>query len=256
MKKRNRMALIGIVMLLALGYTIPIVAMAVDDEGLLKETKSVQLDSIELNVQGMEFAELLEVFSFVLANNIVVESDVVVETYKEEVQESTDLLNSTEASAMIKLSIKTFLDVFGISEVEFVDFKATHYVMMLGPEDERVCSVWKCYGMDELKQEYLFWIEEGNGKVLAFEMPFVYVGKEYEMFFQSMDALARYYAFEGFKLWEDFSEAYKFKSWESDIMFFDKEGNGELNIRIYKNGEKLYFNMYPKLYDSFESITD
>lgn len=256
MKKRNRMALIGIVMLLALGYTIPIVAMAVDDEGLLKEAKSVQLDSIELNVQGMEFAELLEVFSFVLANNIVVESDVVVETYKEEVQESTDLLNSTEASAMIKLSIKTFLDVFGISEVEFVDFKATHYVMMLGPEDERVCSVWKCYGMDELKQEYLFWIEEGNGKVLAFEMPFVYVGKGYEMFFQSMDALARYYAFEWFKLWEDFSEAYKFKSWESDIMFFDKEGNGELNIRIYQNGEKLYFNMYPKLYDSFESITD
>ena len=64
-------------MLLALGYTIPIVAMAVDDEGLLKETKSVQLDSIESNVQGMEFAELLEVFSFVLANNIVVESDLV-----------------------------------------------------------------------------------------------------------------------------------------------------------------------------------
>ena len=145
MKKHNTIALLGIVVLLVLGYTIPIVSMAVEDDGLLKESKCVKLDNIELSAQSMELEELMQVFHEVLLNNIVVESS-----------NSMEQLSSTEAYENIKLSVHTFMNLFAIGDVEFVDIKVEKYVMMVNHYDERVCSVWRYYGIDKMKQEYSF----------------------------------------------------------------------------------------------------
>lgn len=133
--------------------------------------------------------------------------------------------------------------------------KATHYVMMVASDDERVCSLWQFSGIDKDKQEYVIWIEDTSGKVIAFEIPFSYMGKTDENFYISLDALSNYYGFSTFGLNEHFINVYKIEYWENEMVLIDEIVGEKIEVMLYKNGDKLFFNMYPKMHDYSESKT-
>lgn len=254
-KKENSLALLGVVVLLFFGYSIPTVAMAMEDRGLLKEAKSIEIDEIKLNVQSMDVVETLDVFPDVLMNNIVVETATKVSSgVSGGHTESQEQMSSTGDYEKIQSSIEFFWNLLHVEkEIEFVEFTATHYIMMVASDDERVCSLWKCHGMDENKQEYVFWIEDTSGKILAFVIPFHFVGMDNESFYMSMGDLGQYYGFSNYGLKDFFTEVYEMNYWENYLYLFDEQDDVKVNITLYKNRDKLYFNLYPQPYD-YESL--
>ncbi len=251
MKKKNSFAIAGIILLLALGYHMPSAIMAMTDEERNSECKSFQIEEIQLSFQNVDIEEELEIFSEMLLNHIVVEegkTSIVVGPNADLQGEvgQAEMENADEESLGVLESVKAFLEMLCPKvDIEFVDFKAEYYVMMVSGEDERVYPIWACYGVDEQGREYFIWMGDSSKKVLAFDVPFDVIGVTDEAFYMTMERLGTYYGYEVFGLSETVSNVYKIKTWQDTWMTFDEGGNEKNSLYIGKMGERFLFNVYP-----------
>lgn len=251
MKKKNCFAVAGIVLLLVAGYYMPSVIMVVADEGRNAALKSFQIEEIQLNFQNVDIEEELEIFPVMLLNNIVIEKGKTSITVRPNADlqggtEQVEMESADEESFSVLESVKDFFEVLCPNEdIEFVDFKAEYYVMMVSSEDERVYPLWGCYGIDKEKRDYSIWMDDHSKKVMAFDVPFEVIGMTDQDFFSAVESLGVYYGYEVFGFSGDVSNVYKIKTWQDTCMFFDETGKVEKPLYIGKMGERFLFNVYP-----------
>lgn len=276
MKKWNSLAVAGIVVLLVLGYGIPSVIMAIEDNGRKSELKSFEIENIELDFQNVDLEEEMRIFPDMILNHIVMEmGDTSIEIKQDSQQNIQDDLQGNEDGIAqenvqeeikntnelrIETSLSEFLKVLHPEHnIEFVDLKATYYVMMVSQEDERVYPIWECYGIDKEKREYRFWLDDLSGKVLAFGISHEVIGITDEAFFEMIERLGKYYGYDVFGLAESMSNAYKTNAWENALLLLDKAGNLKNSPYLFKVGERLLFNVYPgtvSIYDGTYSESE
>ena len=258
-KRINLIAVIGICVLLALGYFVPLIVMAMEDHDLQSESKVFSIEEIELNFQDIDMIEELAVFPSMLSNHIIVE--VGKESYEEEyeaikdsVQQTVQEKLSSEKYQMIKTAIRDFFAVLGVEQQsKFVKFSTSNYVMMASYNDEKAYSIWKCEVVDEKELSYCFWIDDFTEKVMAFKIPYEIIGTSDENFYEAMGSLANYYGFHHYKLIEAQKYLYKSKYWEDSILLYDEKEGKKLELYLCKIGDILYFNRYPEnisIYDN------
>lgn len=264
MRKKNSLAIIGIVFLLLLGYSIPAIVMAMEDKERKSELKSYEMEEISLEFQQVDLVEELKIFPDMLVSNILVEqgdTSITVQLDQDSQDEQDNVQSEVEdkEGTWIENSIVTFLQALHPeADMEFVDFKATYYVLMVSPEDERVYPVWECYGIDGENREYRFWLDDMTGTVLGFDIPYQVIGGSDQAFYDTVNRIGAYYGYEVYGLLESMSNVSKIDSWQNTLMLFDEKGENENNLFIYKIGSRMYFNVYPgcvSIYDGGHSVS-
>lgn len=252
MKKENCFAVAGIILLLILGYCIPSVFMKMTDEQRTAASKSFQIEEIQLDFTNVNIEEELEIFPEMLLNEIVIEQGQMSISISpsedlQSTEEDIELQTIKKESQIVLESVNVFLDVLcPESEIEFVDFKAEYYVMMVSSEDKRVYPIWICFGVDNEEREYRIWLDDISKKVMAFEVPFEVMGMTDKEFLTAMERLGEYYGCEVFALSDTISNVYKIKTWQNTWMTYNKEEKEKNSIYIGKMGERFWFNVYPE----------
>ena len=244
--RKNIPVILGIVLLLVIGYYIPSIVMWLKDWSLMYEEKEVEIAFIQLDSQDVDMMEALDVFSDMLSNHLIVEmGDGFVMGYEESIKEDTvwnALYNSMQDFA-------TMLDVK--EEVELVEFCAQYYVMMEKVDEENMYSVWMCEGKDRSGKEYYFWVDASLNKVMAFDVPFELFGKGDEAFYVGVDRVVEYYDFVsyGYPLHsyaKDISDSLKYKYWSNEVEILDKELNIMISLKFCRNGDRFVVNVEPE----------
>ena len=258
MRKQNSFAIITIIFLLLLGYSIPAIVMVMEDKERKLELKSYEIEEISLSFQTVDFMEELRIFPDMLVSNLLVEqgeTSIVVRMDNDAQGELEDAHEEVESKEerWIKNNIDTFLQVFHSGEnIEFVDLQANYYVLMTSAEDEQVYPIWECYGLDKEKRGYRFWLDDMTGMVLGFDIPYEVIGMSDEEFYETWNRFGIYYGYDVCGLSESMTNVYKIDPWENKLMLFDEKGENVNNLSIYKIGSRMYFNVYPgsvSLYD-------
>lgn len=250
--KRNGLAILGILLLLGMGYLIPATIMKLEDMDLLRKKKSIEIEKIRLNSQDIDVMEKLSIFSEMLSNNIIVEvGEGVKEEYADLMQDNIESGKEESSSKKLYHATQDFLTLLDVKEEPVLEkFSAINYAMMLEKNDERVYSVWSCIGYDEGGNVYYFWIDASTKLVMAFDVPYATIGYSEEAFYSAINRIVDYYNFEsyGYSIYS-FSEMdasiSESKFWGNDLLILDKNGAEKLSICVYRVGERLLFNIYP-----------
>ena len=235
---RNNWAVVGILLLLGLGYFVPPLALAVEDVALRQEAKKFEIDEIQLNNTTVEIVEQLSVFSDMMFEHIVIEMD--------SEQSSSDEKEEVNNDNNIQKSVYEFWKKFKDEDGPMFE-KATYsnYIMMAGISNENVYSIWEYVGMDKQGNEFYFWIDDISGKVLAFEIPFSSIGYKENEYYSAMQRLSFYYGFSSYSFSDNITNFNKVKSWENGFVMYDKENSRKVELHVYKVGDRMYFNIYP-----------
>ena len=128
---RNNWAVVGILLLLGLGYFVPPLALAVEDVALRQEAKKFEIDEIQLNNTTVEIVEQLSVFSDMMFEHIVIEMD--------SEQSSSDEKEEVNNDNNIQKSVYEFWKKFKDEDGPMFE-KATYsnYIMRAGISNENV----------------------------------------------------------------------------------------------------------------------
>ena len=125
MKKNNRsLAIIGIVLLLGIGYLIPTIVMQLKDWSLIKEEKEVEIEAIQIEPQETDLIEALSGFSDMFAKYMIVEvGDDFTRSYAEVVKE-----DSSSVPNKLYNNVQSFLRMLDVKEmVVLVEFTQKKY---------------------------------------------------------------------------------------------------------------------------------
>lgn len=247
-KRRCDLAILGMLCLIGLGYYIPIGTMRLEDKNLRTERKTIEIEDISLNMQKENIIEKLGIFNEMLMNDFVIMVDEKI-MIASETKQANDETNEKKAN-MLQQYLSDFWENLDLKEdLKYETFQATRYAMMVSPRDKRVFSVWQCKGINEGNDPYCFWVDDATGKVMAFEIPYSYIGKTDEDFYRMMQNLTEYYGFHGFDLTDEQSELYETEYWQNGLLISDGENMNRQLLYVLKIGENLRFNMYTRMYD-------
>lgn len=246
MSIRNSFGVLAILLLLCLGYFIPAAILAVEDEGLLQEEKMIAIDEIELNPQRVDIIEQISIFAEMMHSRIVIRMDEQKEYVEENVMQSDSLTEQKTDENNLDECIQEFWKCFkGEEELEFEKFLAQDYVMMAGTNNDSLYSIWECTGVGKDEEQFIFWIDDATGKILGFDIPYSSVGNLDGEFYSAIHLISRYYGFSSYEFLDVLRNLSKTKYWENGITFYDEDLSVELSLNIYKNGDRLLFNIYP-----------
>ena len=246
-KKRN-LAILGIVVLLGIGYFIPTMVMQLKDWSLNKSQKEVEIEEIQIDSQNVDLLEALRSFSQMISNNLVVEvGDGFAMSYEEATEQTEN-----SVSEELYTSVQEFLTMLDVKEEAVLEnFKAQNYAMLVDAKEETMCSVWVCEGEDSSGNVYCFWVDATLNKVMAFDVPFTIFGKGDEAFYSGMKRVIQYYDFSSYDSWSysyapDISELLKAKKyWQSEVEILDKQLETILTLKFYRNEKRFSFNIEP-----------
>lgn len=246
-KRKNILPILGIVVILGIGYCIPSIVMWVKDLSLLYEEKEVEIEAIQLDSQDVDMMEALHVFSDMISNHLIVEmGDSFKMTYAEAMKDE-----ETSIPSELYRNIQDFLTMLDVKEeVILAEFYAQNYVMMAKGTEEKMYSIWVCKGIDKRNVEYHFWVDATLNKVMAFDVPFEIFGKGEEAFYSGLDRVTNYYDFAsyGCALYSyayDMSDMVKTKYWKNELEVIDKEFEILISLGLYRDGERFLFNVMP-----------
>ena len=248
MKKDKRIwAIVGIVLLLGIGYFLPTIVMQLKDWLLTKEEKDVEIEAIQLETQDVDMMEALSVFSQMLSNNLIVEEGQDFEiSYAEVMQGEADSVPKE-----LYGDIQAFLTMLDVKEeVVLAELYAQNYVMMADKNDEKLYSVWVCKGIDKSGKEYSFWVDATLNRVMAFNVPFSIFGKSDEAFNSGFERVLEYYDFAsygspicGYAV--DMEELQSKKYWKNEVEILNKDLQVLLTLGVHRNGDRFLFNVDP-----------
>ena len=236
--KRNYLAVLGIVILLSIGYMFPTLITMLEDRHLQSERKKYEIEEISLNNVEVDLTEKLLGIH-----------DVLQEYENTAFQQSKDEL-STEQGHEGK-QVKEFLSTLD-SNIEASFLKASTKMTLMNAEEKNIYSLWKYVLVDSDEKEYVFWFDLEAEKVLAFEIPFFTNETSKEECYKLIDTLREYYGYTEGDFTDNVSLLFKMKYEESAVCFSDKEKDEKVVLRLYRSGERLSFNKSP----SWIAITD
>lgn len=246
-KDKSLIVVIGIVILLAVGYYIPTIVMQIKDWSMMKEEIEVEMESILLDTQEVDQIEALDHYSEMISSQLIVEvGDGFAESRTEVMQHEEEALQRE-----LFMHVQEFLTLLDVKEdVKLVEFSAQNYTMMAKSNEEKMYSIWMCKGEDKSGEEYLFWIDATLNKVMSFDIPLELFGKDNEAFYSGLERVLDYYNFEsfGFPIHSyavDMDELLKTKYWKNEIEILDKDLEIILSLGIHRNGERFLFNVEP-----------
>lgn len=246
MNKGNSFGVIAILLLLGLGYFIPTAILAVEDKGLMQEKKSIAIDEIELNLQRGDVIEQVSVFAEMMHGRIVIQMDEEKEAVEENVIQSEDASEQRKDESNLTECIQKFWSCFsGKENLEFEKFFAEDYVMMAGAHSDSLYAIWECTGVGKDGEQYLFWMDDATGKLLGFDIPYLSVGNTDGEFYSAINGISAYYGFSSYEFMDVLHNLSKTKYWQNGIIFYDENLDVKLSLNIYKNGDRLLFNIYP-----------
>lgn len=251
MSKGNSFGVFAILLLLCLGYFIPTAILAVEDEGLIQEEKSIAIEKIELITPKADVVEQLRIFEEMMFSHIVIsmDGDKVHESVKQPENE-TEYRND---ESNLRACVQEFWQVFKEEVLVYEKFSFTNYIMMAGNKNDSMHSIWECTSVDKDGKEYYFWIDDATGKVVAFDIPYENVGYMDEEFYAAINRLTEYYGFSSYEFIDILRNLYKTKYWQNGIILREENMGVELSLNIYKSGDRLQFNNYPNTKSFSES---
>lgn len=220
---RKLAAVLGIFLLLLGAYRIPTVVAQMEDQLLERESKSYEIDAISITSTGSSFREELKEFSGLTTTDLKIEVQVMEE----------EKYNLTVDEA--KNCVEEFLEVFNaLEKVEIKKFSA-QMTVMYSEKTGNVYEVWVCDAYDSNMMEYILWLDDATGRVLAFDCQWNWDWTLSEF----INNLAEYYGYTEGAL-EDENQFYA--ELDNHIFFWKEEES--LSLPFSLNGEWLCFNVY------------
>lgn len=246
-KRQNSIAAFVMGIVLFLGYMLPTIVAAAEDTYLLTEKKEYEIETIKLNSTEIDFWEELVIFPELMNRELKVkqsqvaqEASWIYDRAKENVNEFLLRLNDNHTMEFQE---------FTVASVAMVDWKG-----------EKVYPFWQCSAVDESEGEYVFWIDEITGKIVAFDMPDYFTTLNGQSVNEMMEAIADYY---GVVVNYNLGNWYEVNGYdvegvediESIFYFWVEEENKELYLPFLCYGNRISFNMCIgkiSIYDSMQ----
>ncbi|MBQ6843593.1 MAG: hypothetical protein IJO60_03030 [Agathobacter sp.] len=243
--RKSSWAILGIVVLLGIGYLIPTMVMQLNDWSLNNTQKDVEIEAIQLETGNLDLLEALQSFSKMISNNIIVEAGTGFSMSYDEAMKQT----KGDVSEELYTSVQEFLTILDVKEEAVLEeFYAQNYVMLVDEKDETMYSVWVCEGTDRSGKTYVFWVDATLNKVMAFDVPFAIFGNGEEAFFTGMERVIQYYEFSSYESLlysysSDMSELLKAKKyWQNEVEILDKNLDIILTLKFGQNENRFWFN--------------
>lgn len=246
-KRQNSIAVFSMGFVLFLGYMLPTIVTAAEDNYLLMEKKEYAIETIKLNSTEVDFWEELEIFPELIDRELKVR--------KSEVkQEESWIYNRA------KETVNEFLLMLNRNHtIEFQEFSVVS-IAMVDWDGEKVYPFWQCLAVDENEREYVFWIDEITGKIIAFDIPDYFIVLNGQSVNEMMETIADYY---GIVVNYNLGNWYEVNGYDIEVVadvesrfyFLVEEDNRELYLPFLCYGNRIIFNMYVGqigIYDSVE----
>lgn len=248
-KRQNSIAAFVMGIVLFLGYMLPTIVTAAEDNYLLMEKKEYEIETMKLNSTEINFWEELVAFTELMSRELKVkqsevaqEESWIYDRAKENVNEFLLRLNSNHTIEFQK---------FSVISVAMVDWNG-----------EKVYPFWQCFAVDENEGEYVFWIDEITGKIIAFDIPDYFTVLNGRSVNEMMEAMADYY---GVVVNYNLGNWYEANGYDIEVVeniesifyFFVEEENRELYLPFLCYGDRIIFNMcigQISVYDSVEKV--
>lgn len=224
-------AVLGTAVLLLVAYMIPEAVSGIEDRHLEKESKSYEIDEISITSASTSFWEEMQEFSTLTTASIMVEQEYVSVEEKDKLEVAkTGNLTVEEAGRCAEEFIK-ILD----QNVDVKKFSA-NLTVMYSSYSGNVYEVWACdvFGTDG--REYILWLDDATGKVLAFECE---LDEQLDLN-AAMQDMAVYYGYENSVI----DETILSMDMSSEIVFVRNDREEQFPLPIAKCDGWLYFNLY------------
>ena len=238
-KRKNwKMTLIftGILLLLMIAYMVPVAVTKAEDKSLDEKKKTFEIEEVSIVSDSSSFMEELQDFSYILSSQIIIS-----QSGNEWTLEDEDIINNENDAEFMKKQVMEFLCLLGTKEsVEISDFSYITSVMA-SMHTGNIYVIWECSVCDDENNEFVFWLDDTTGKVLAFQSLQLDFWEDTEAFRSSFSALGEYYGFADCEVGELYFEE---KVSESEVIFRNEDADGpELMLPIYKSGDSIVFNL-------------
>ncbi len=251
MKKRQN-SLVAFVMgcILIWGYMFPTLITTAEDNYLLGEKKEYEIETIRLNSTEIDFLDELDSFPKLIDTELKVK--------RSELEQEESWIYNKAKETMIE-----FLWLLNNNHTVEMQFFSVVSVAMVKWDGESVYPFWQCDAIDEHGEEYLFWIDEMTGRIIAFDIPSSFVIVNGQSIDKMMETIADYY---GLTVNPDLGKWYEVNGYDIEVVtdvesifyFLDEESGRELYLPFLCYGNRLVFNMYRgdiSIYDSAKSIS-
>ena len=121
MSKGNSFGVFVILLLLCLGYFIPTAILAVEDEELIQEEKSISIEKIELITPKADVVEQLRIFEEMMFSHIVIsmDDDKVHESVKQPENETEYRNDESNLRACVQEFWQVFKEEVLVRKVQF-----------------------------------------------------------------------------------------------------------------------------------------
>lgn len=228
---KKLVAVLGTGILLLVAYMIPEAVSGIEDSHLEKESKSYEIDEISITSASTSFWEEMQEFSTLTTASIKVEQEYLSVEEKDNLEVvGTGNLTVEEAGRCVVDFIK-ILD----QDVDVKNFSA-NLIVMYSSYSGNVYEVWTCnaFGTDGL--EYILWLDDATGKVLAFECE---LDEKLDLN-AAMQDMAVYYGYENSVI----DETILSMDMSSEIVFVRNDREEQFPLAIAKCDGWLYFNLY------------
>lgn len=221
----------GMLFLLFAAYLIPETVSGIEDRRLEKESKSYEIDEISITSASTSFWEEMQEFSSLTTASIWVEKEELSGKEKDNLEAAeTGNLTVEEAGTCVEEFIKVLKP-----DVEVKKFSA-NLTVMYSSYSGNVYEVWVCNVFGADSHEYIIWLDDATGKVLAFACEW----EENWNLAAALKNMAVYYGYENSVIDENILSM----DMSSEIVLVRNNREEQFPLPIAKCDGWFYFNLY------------
>lgn len=222
MLKKSAGLILGIAALLVLSYFIPSLVTYAEDRSLKKDSKSYEIETVDITTKTSTFLEKLQEFSSIQYNSKI--------SIDEGICYETDQIHS--------LLIEFLEEIYYIEDPKIMDYKDEVY-MVSTKEYENVYCIWCSYFMDKDGRLFEIRVDDTSGKVLGFFLG----GIDSAWLKNNLDSLGKvlagYYGFSSGEI------VYYFEYGNvANLVLFDEKGNEKMNLPMEITDSYICFNLH------------
>lgn len=245
-KRQNSIVALFMAATLFFGYMLPTMVTAAEDSYLLMERKEYEIEEVRLNSTEIDFFEELSIFSELMYADLKVKKSEVNQEEGWICNRAKEIVN--DFLTMINESHTTELQSVSVTSIAMVDWSG-----------ENVYPFWQCLGIDEKEDEYIFWIDEITGKIIAFDIPDDFMTLNGQKIDELMEILAGYY---GVTVEYDLGNWYDVNGYDIEVKkeaegifyFLNEESDRKIYLPFHCYAERIVFNMYKGAISIYDSV--
>lgn len=232
----NSVVVLGIGVLLMIGYAIPSAISEWEDQHLESKTKRFEIEEVNFNSNEVDFVHELANFQELLTKDTITVEDKQLGT------------ENNRSNEIAKQRVEDFLAMFNGNIPGELETSSVYSMVMVEKDGEGVYQIWKYTAIDREKREYLFWLDAITERVMAFNVPAeAIMSADEDAYAIDEDvhavvrSLSEYYGFSSY----DFLVEHNAKEWGGLLQLENEEKGEEVYLPIYKSMARITFNIYP-----------